>query len=146
MEKTRQKLLLMHASTVSGNTACAIDFLLHLGGERLRHLDAEQLLDLDHGNDPFGGKAYLEEAPAAMIGARFSGLEGAALMLPSPYDDGRYIAVAAAGTASLREPLRISSGPPRRGGHGCGRERTIRKLGMARTSWSPSGWTSTETD
>lgn len=104
LEKTREKLLLMHATTVSGNAAYALDFLLDLGRGKLEHLDADRLLHPHTGNDPYGGKAYIEETLAAMIGEGFSGLEGASLLLPSPSGGERYIPIASAGTASLREP------------------------------------------
>ena len=105
LERSREKIVQMHASTVYGNAGYAVDFLLDLGKDRLSGLTSQQLLLPEPQGAPLEARQYLQKMLSAMIDAWCSGLQKAVILLPASSAENADQVIAAAGFSPSQPPL-----------------------------------------
>jgi HAMP domain-containing protein/preprotein translocase subunit SecG len=81
IDESREKLIQMEVENAAANSSFVIDYLVLLGGNKLRGMDAASLAAAEAAGGLTPGQEYLNDKLANMVDAGFMGLEAAAVFL-----------------------------------------------------------------
>ncbi len=95
IESSKDKLIQMQVDNVCANSSFVIDYLILLGENKLRGMDAASLAAAAETGGRTVGQQYLDDRLANMVDARFMGIEAAAIFTLPSGDDPRTTIVAA---------------------------------------------------